>query len=633
MVDLSSLNERQLQAVQWQTGPALVLAGPGSGKTKVLTTRIARIIEATRDEHFRVLGLTFTNAAASAMRQRIEALVPGASNRFLLTTFHSFAGDLLRQHGHLIGLRPDFTILSQDGERIIVLNDVISSLEEDYDLEQYTGEKILPLINRMIERDVSGNSVDAVADLPTDERRTIIEAIRKRYRDHLIKGNNLDFPSMISEAVRLLRDVPAVCKQTRRIYRYLCVDEFQDTNLSQYALLKYLIEGGENNLFVVADDDQIIYQWNGASPERLALLKTDFSMEVIQLPANYRCPPAVIELANKLISHNASRTLDKDSLLALKPGGSIPAVRLYHFPDFEAEAGWVAADIAGKPSSDRARSVVLARTRKALEVVVEQLEKNNVPAYLAMRKDEFVSAPLRWLHAAIKLANNPQDRSQLQRLARAFYDLEGLQIDTDAVAANAKAFEGSALRAFADLALARSELSDATRAYLRSALPPLTDRLDFRFFCKSSFPWFQVMQGISPDTQGHFTDYADEKVTWETLLDEIDSQFGVSSTTLNVLVQELDMRSKTPPPAKGAVPCFTIHASKGMEFAHVYLIGMVEDQLPSWGAVKKGPQSQEIQEERRNCFVAITRTEETLTMTYSQRMFGWSKNPSRLWTH
>jgi len=171
--------------------------------------------------------------------------------------------------------------------------------------------------------------------------------------------------------------------------------------------------------------------------------------------------------------------------------------------------------------------------------------------------------------------------------------------------------------------------SDATRAYLISALPQLTDRLNFRFFCKSSFPWFQVIEGILPDTQGHFTDYADEKVTWETLLDEIDNQFGVSSTTLNVLIQELDMRSKTPPPAKGAVPCFTIHASKGMEFGHVYLIGMVEDQLPSWGAVKKGPQSQEIQEERRNCFVAITRTEETLTMTYSQRMFGWSKIPSR----
>lgn len=627
MVDLSTLNERQLEAVQWQNGPLLVLAGPGSGKTAVLTTRIARLLEQSTGEHFRILGLTFTNKAAAEMRKRIERLVPGSGNRVLLTTFHSFAGDLLRQHGHLIGLRPDFTILTQDGERMAVLDDAIALISA-VDVTDYSGERTLPLINRIIENDTSPETLQSIFSSLPDDRRESIQAIHDQYRKCLIETNSLDFPAMIAEALRLVRDTPAVCKQVGRIYKFICVDEFQDTNLTQYAFLKCLVGDAEKNLFVVADDDQIIYQWNGASPERLIGLRTDFGMSVVQLPANYRCPPSVIDLANKLIAHNVSRSADKDHLVALK-NASGEAVRLGRFPDFESEAAWVASDIASRPPADRQRCVVLARTRKTLEKAVEHLGHQNIPAYLAMRKDEFVSAPMRWLHAALRLANNSQDREQVQRLAKAFYILEGIQIDAAAVVTNAKAFEGSTLRAFVDLALRRESLIGATRVYLEAALPPLTDRLDFRAFCQASFPWFDAVQGIAPDTQGHFADYADERSTWNALVEEIEGQFGPAATTLNVLLQELDMRSKTPPPPKDAVPCFTIHASKGMEFGHVYLIGMVEDQLPSWAAVKKGSDSAEMQEERRNCFVAITRTEDTLTLTYSDRMFGWGKSPSR----
>lgn len=628
MVDLSTLNERQLEAVKWQDGPLLVLAGPGSGKTTVLTARIARLLEETSEEHFRILGLTFTNKAAAEMRKRIEQLVPGSGNRVLLTTFHSFAGDLLRQHGHLIGLRPDFTILAQDSERIAILDDAIG-LISSVDVSEYSGERTLPLINRITENDISPEALQRIFTSLPDDRREPIKTIYDQYRKCLIESNSLDFPAMIAEALELVRDMPAVRKQVRRIYKFICVDEFQDTSLSQYTFMKCLVGEADKNLFVVADDDQIIYQWNGASPERLLGLRADFGMSVVQLPANYRCPPSVIDLANKLIAHNVSRSADKDQLLALKKTAGDQAVRLARFPDFDSEATWVATDIASRPPAERQRCVVLARTRKTLEKAVEQLSSQGVPAYLAMRKDEFVSAPMRWLHAALRLANNPQDREQTQRLVKAFYSLEGIQMDAAAVVTNAKAFEGSALRAFVELALSREGVSDVTRSYLQTALPPLTDRLDFRSFCRASFPWFDAVQGVFLDTQGHFVDYADERATWDALVEEIEGQFGPPATTLNVLLQELDMRSKTPPPSKNAVPCFTIHASKGMEFGHVYLLGMVEDQLPSWAAVKKGPDSKEMQEERRNCFVAITRTEDTLTITYSDRMFGWGKSPSR----
>jgi DNA helicase-2/ATP-dependent DNA helicase PcrA len=484
----------------------------------------------------------------------------------------------------------------------------------------------------MLENDVSSDSVSRmVSSLPPDQQAPI-QAIYTAYRSHLIVSNCLDFPALIAEAVRIFREKPAVCKQVQRIYKFVCVDEFQDTNLTQYHLLLYLVNADSKNLFVVADDDQIIYQWNGASPERLNQLRSDFSMSLIQLPANYRCPPAVIAIANKLIAHNTARSPDKQNLQALKPVADGDAVRIKSFSTFDDEVSWVARDIASRSEPERSRCVVLARTRKALEGVLEQLIAHGVPAYLAMRKDEFVSAPLRLLHAALRLANNPQDREQTRRLCKAFYALEGLQIEAANAISSSEAFGGSALRAFSSIALGRAEISPETAAFLLAGIPVLTDRLDFRVFTAQVFIWVEAMQQSSAGTDEPYAEYADEKTTWSQLVSEIEGQFGRENVTLNVLLQELDMRSKAPSPDKGAIPCFTIHASKGMEFGHVYLIAMVEDQLPSWAAVKKGQDSREMQEERRNCFVAITRTEDSLTMTYSQRVFGWNKAHSRFLT-
>jgi DNA helicase-2/ATP-dependent DNA helicase PcrA len=628
-MNASTLNDRQAAGVAWQDGPLLVLAGPGSGKTTVLTRRIARLIEESPGEHYRVLGLTFTNKAAVEMRKRIETLVAGAGARVLLTTFHSFAGDLLRQHGHLVGLKPDFTILSQEDERISVLDEALLTVAGTVDVRDYTGERLLPLINKLSENDVGEESVaDAINALPED-RREIVGLVYNAYKRGLIATNSLDFPSLISVAVRVLREFNAVCKQMRRVYHYICVDEFQDTNLAQYSLLRCLVNEQSKNIFVVADDDQIIYQWNGASPERLAGIRHDFEMTVLQLPTNYRCPPSVIDIANKLIAYNTTRSPDKDRLLALKLPGAEPGLQLYRFNDFEEEVAWVAQDISKRSPLERERCVILARTRKTLDRAVEHLGKHGVVAYLASRKDEFASAPLRWLHAALRLANNPSDREQARRLSRAFHVLEGLQIDPSSITATAEAFEGSGLRAFADLAGARPEISQVTAEYLRKSLPLLTDRLDFRSFCAATFEWVEQMPLDMPDADERGSDFEEEKGVWKTLMEEIDAQFGNESVTLHLLLQEFDMRSKTTPQPKEAVPCFTIHASKGMEFGHVYLIAMVEDQLPSWSAVKKGQNSHEMQEERRNCFVAITRTEDSLTMTFSNRLFGWAKAPSR----
>ena len=629
MVDLSSLNANQSQAVHWNEGPLLVLAGPGSGKTRVLTYRIARIIEETAGKHFRILGLTFTNKAATEMRKRIESLVPNAGERALLTTFHSFGVGLLRQHGHHIGLRPDFAILPQVIDREAVLDEAIERTRKEHGEVTYRGEQLLPLVARLLDDSVSAEDAIAFLQKYNVKGAEVIGTIYRNYRHSMIENDQLDFGGIIAETFRLLQMKPAIRKLTSRIYPYICVDEFQDTNSAQYHILHSIVNPATKDLFVVADDDQIIYQWNGADPERLKSLRRDFGMSVIQLPENYRCPPAVIDVANALIEHNLCHDPNKTALTPHKQSGKSNAIRVKDFACFDEEADWVAHDIALRSKESRCKCVVLARTRRLLERIVEALETRNVPGYLAMRKDEFVSSPMAWLHAMLRLANARQDREQLRRICKSFLDLEGINLIVGDVISDAAAEEGDYLRAWQRAALQRKEVEPQTERLLSEAVAKLADKLDFWTFIKDAFTWFEELPETRPTSDDKMGEYRKEKDTWYDLIGEVVGEYGREQVTLNALLQGLDLRSKTPNPPKDAVPCFTIHASKGLEFGHVYLVGLVEDQLPSWAAVKKGDDSREMQEERRNCFVAITRTQESLTLTYSRKVFGWKKNPSR----
>ena len=185
------------------------------------------------------------------------------------------------------------------------------------------------------------------------------------------------------------------------------------------------------------------------------------------------------------------------------------------------------------------------------------------------------------------------------------------------------------MRAWTREALRRAELASTTRQFLTESMPPLLDHLAFRRFVDSTFSWFADLQGTMEPGSANDENYEEEAMVWRQLQREVENEFGSEGVSLHHLLQELDLRSKTPIPPSGAVPCFTIHASKGMEFAHVYLAALVEDQLPSWAAVKRGDDSHQMQEERRMCFVGITRAQNSLTLTYSSEVFGWSKEPSR----
>lgn len=627
-LDLNILNENQRNAVEWNGNSLLVLAGPGSGKTKVLTMRVAKLLLDSPTKKFKVLGLTFTNKAAAEMKKRVEEIIPQCVDRILLTTFHSFCADILRQHGSHVGIKPDFIILNQDVDRESLLEEAINEVRAQGNDLGDVGTSILSLIDRLIcdsidEADIRAKLINTeIAD------RAII--LLQAYLKKEIESNRLDFSTLILLTEKLLNEKPIIAQQIRTTYNYICVDEFQDTNFSQYKVLKLIAGKTPKNLFVVADDDQIIYQWNGASPERLQQLKNDYEMSIIQLPANYRCPAEVIELANCLIKYNEDRSPNKQPICAIKAKREEEIVRLIELNSENEEMDWVANDIANKHKNEINKCVVLARTKKLLELSPLAFEKVGLKAYLTVKKAEFVSAPFRFLHGVLRLANSRTDKEQLRKICKAFFEIEGIDIHVKDVISEASQNNNDYLRTWFLTVAVRSTLSNATKEYLKKAFKLIVEKIEFLNFVKESKIWFKLINTAisSTDNEG-FTDYEQELLTWNDLQGIICNKYSEDDLTLNSFLQELDLSEKAPIMPNDAIKCLTIHSSKGLEFEHVYLVGMAEDQLPSYQSIKKGDLSREMQEERRNCFVAITRCQSTLTLTYAKQYFGWNKKPSR----
>jgi DNA helicase-2/ATP-dependent DNA helicase PcrA len=400
----------------------------------------------------------------------------------------------------------------------------------------------------------------------------------------------------------------------------VCVDEFQDTNRAQYDFLRLLIPEREPNLFVVADDDQLIYQWNGASPERLQVLERDYGMTVIQLPENYRCPPAIVALANSLIQHNTSRAAGKKPLVATRATPAADHVWCGSATSPDAEASDVASAIKNRnlPPED---CVVLARTAKVLESVVPALEAAGFEAYLPQRKTEFESDAVRWLFNLLRLANGRHDRELLRRVSVAWGKLMDSTVDAEAIAAASVLVGGDFLRAWCDHVESLPN-GPAAASHLALVRRLLVERLDYLGMIEAFL--------ANPDELAAGDALVlDETATWRELHEDILREYGRDESTLHLYLQEMDLRSKVPGPPPRAVRLLTVHGSKGLEFKHVFLIGMAEDVFPSFQAVKRGATSGEMEEERRNCFVAITRVQESLTLSWSQSYYGYRKQPSR----
>jgi len=623
----NELSPVQKKAAEWNEGSMLVLAGPGSGKTRVMTCRIARILDSTQGKNFRILALTFTNPAADEMRSRVENYVPGEEGRFFIGTFHSFCADILRQHGTHLNINPNFNIYSQDADLQAILSDVAEKIKENFFDISDLNKKVLPVIQRLKSSLILPEECrEKFKDRQFGEK---IALIYDAYEKELTERNALDFNSLILKTYQLFAKYPAFAKRYRTVYPYICIDEFQDTNHAQYSLIRAITGDSFRNIFIVADDDQIIYQWNGASHNRIRDFRNDFSPEVIQLPDNYRCPPEIVECANNLIRNNLLRITDKQPLKAFRCcSGDDNTLRLLIFHDFTTEAAEVAKDIKLLHHDHLSSVAVLGRSRKLLEGVEKALKIEGLSGIILQRKDEFQSSPFVWLHSVLRVVGNGQNRSYLEAVCGSFAQLTEIKIDPEQVIARFHEMNLGYLHHWTAMVTEQTE-NDSVRNIINELSDSLVAKRDFQSFSRIAIDWFDslIKEGHDPSAEV-FAGYEEERGVWEDLFRKI-TGYSVNSLSLEAFLQEIQMYSKEPRPDPDTVPLMTIHGAKGKEFDHVYLIGLAEDELPSFQSIKKGDNSPEMEEERRNCFVAITRTGKTLTLSYADRYRGWTKKPSR----
>ena len=620
---LRELTDTQRQAVDWGEGALLVLAGPGSGKTRVLTCRIARLLDKSQDQRFRVLALTFTNKAANEMASRLTKLVPRLEGRATIDTFHGFCAQVLRQHGVHLGIKPDFTIYSRPEDRQAVLEDAVRR-----DLGQSSSIadlRLLPLIDnlkaRLVEPDAAEQRIHASKSLATEDASRVAHAYRL-YEEELRRINALDFNSLILNAYRLFA-YPALARQYQKAYRYWLVDEFQDTNGAQYALLRRMASENFREVFAVADDDQTVFEWNGANVERIKELVRDLSCDVVQLPTNFRCPLRIVEAANRLIVYNSRRAASKQAAIpVLSSHGSLPSneeqIQSREFETDQEEIVGIAGEIARLDDAARGQTAVLARNRSLLEEMHKALTTAGVPSVVTMRRDDFLSPQMRWLVACLKQIDRPLDLHNMAALAEAFGGFALLPLDWHELVSRSESRGVTCFKVWTD-AVRGTDLP-----------PPVAESVDAiaNLATGNIKPVEAIKQVLNRFEHNDLEDdLKDDLNAWHKIEREIRRAKG--SLPLDRFLQELELRSKEPVPVPGTVSLATIHGAKGQEFDTVYLIGLAEEILPSWQSLRKGGSSAALEEERRGCFVAVTRTRKHLILSRARQYRGWPKKPSR----
>ena len=620
--------DSQNKAIQWNDGPVVVLAGPGSGKTAVLTDRIRRILKETADETFRILALTFTNKAAQEMSERILDGIDDIDHRLYVGTFHSFCSEVLRNHGSYVGVKSDFDIYSSNDD----LNDVIADICDDYkQIDSSFPSEDLKLLNMIsyFEKKLCFSEEDVEKNMPRTEYSSAYKWIYIEYLRRMFANSTLDFDMLIMFTYKLFKTKPAIARIYAKTYRYVNVDEFQDTNYGQYMVLTSMCGVVNKNIFIVADDDQVIYGWNGADHRRISQFKEAYSSELIQLNQNFRCPKEVINAANNLISHNSGREKNKKHLEAMKViVDNNPHIYCNDFEDENSEAQAITNIINNIIINNPNDTIcVLARTNRLLELAFQVTKKAGIKCQKSKRKADFETPYVLWIFLALKLANHRTDKRLLREIVGVLSGGLGFELDEEEVILESDLADGDLLKALC----AKCEGLFNDEKFEKSFLLNLVEGKNFIKFIEDAFKWGEsqinkIDEVVNKDQV--FQNHEIEKKVWIDFQRHLSYNYNLDEILLSTYIQEFSMVSKEEALREDSVQFLTIHASKGKEFDHVILMGMANDELPSFQSLKKGLQSTEIEEERRNCFVAITRAKRVLYLTYAQKYFGWKKEKS-----
>ncbi|HBB61482.1 MAG TPA: DNA helicase PcrA [Lachnospiraceae bacterium] len=611
---LEKLNPQQREAVQHTEGPLLILAGAGSGKTRVLTCRIAYLIEHCGVRPWNIMAITFTNKAAGEMRERVDGLVGMGSEAIWVSTFHSSCCRILRRYIDRIGYDNSFTIYDTDDSRQ-VMKAVIKELELNPKI--YKEKALLGKISAAKNNLVSPDEMEA--DASRWEEKQTARAYRA-YQKRLKKNNALDFDDLLVLAVELFEKAPDVLESYQERFRYILIDEYQDTNTVQFRFVKLLAEK-YRNICVVGDDDQSIYKFRGANIMNILNFEKSFpGAKVIKLEQNYRSTQSILDAANEVISNNSGRKEKK----LWTDNGQGTRVRFREFQTGYDEAEFVAGEIAKKVREEN-RSyrdyAVLYRTNAQSRLFEEKMIAADIPYKLVGGVNFYSRREIKDMLAYLKTVDNGLDDLAVQRivnvpkrgvgatsLARvqnyalengiSFY--EALQ-DADRIPGLGRSLNG--IRKFTTLI---GRLRAAGREYLnvREILEMIISETGYV---------------AELEEEGTDEDKARIENINELVSKTADYMEQAENPSLSEFLQQVSLVADidSVDPDGDYVLLMTLHSAKGLEFDYVYMTGMEENTFPSYMAVS-GEDSEELEEERRLCYVGITRARKELTMTAAQ---------------
>ena len=616
-----SLNEQQKKGVFTTQGPVLILAGAGSGKTSVLTRRIAYLIENTGVNPWNIMAITFTNKAAGEMRQRVDDIVGYGSESIWVATFHSTCVRILRRHIDRLGYDTSFTIYDTDDQKS-VMKEVCKKL--DIDTKQLKEKTILGAISSAKDNLIS--PLDYEMSAMGDFNKRKIAIAYKEYQMLLKKNNALDFDDIIVKTVELFKACPEVLENYQNRFLYIMVDEYQDTNTAQFELIRLLAQRNRN-LCVVGDDDQSIYKFRGANIRNILDFEKVYpDAEVIKLEQNYRSTQNILDAANNVIHNNIGR---KDKALWTDRGSG----NRIHFRPFDNaydEAEYIASDIKSKKyqgTSDYGQCAVLYRTNAQSRLLEESFISEGIPYDVVGGVNFYARKEIKDLLAYLKTIDNGKDDLAVKRIINVprrgigaasvnkvqdFADHMGISFfeamqRIDEITSIGKA--GEKLRNFALMIMMfRTKLQHGTLEDL------ITDVIETTQYTK------ELEESDDDDAEDrlqNIDELISKVVSFEQEREELGEEASLSAFLEEVaLVADIDGVDKD----DNKVLLMTLHSAKGLEFSQVYLAGMEDGVFPSYMTITSDDPT-EIEEERRLAYVGITRAKDDLTITYAkQRM-------------
>lgn len=609
---INDLNDKQQEAVKKTEGPLLILAGAGSGKTRVLTTKIAYLIENMSVSPYNILAITFTNKAASEMKERLNNLIGELSNHIQVSTFHSFGLKILRENCEKLGYTSNFSIMDSD-DTLSIIKKILKDLNLDSKLYNPTAirHKISGCKNEL----VTPSDYDKYA---ISEFEKVVLKIYIKYEETLRKNNAIDFDDLLILPLKLFREYPSVLEKYQQRFQYILIDEYQDTNEAQYILTK-MISAKYRNICCVGDNDQSIYSFRGANYRNILNFEKDYKdATIIKLEQNYRSTSTILDAANSVIKNNKERK-DKNLWSNKKGGEKISYFKAFNERD---EAFYVIREIKKLISNgiDYENIAVLYRTNAQSRIMEEELLKENMP-YRVVGSFYFYSRKeIKDLIAYLRLIHNENDNISLTRVINTPKRGIGLKtvsnIALKADMNNISMFEaidsGKELE-FKKLILKLKEISKEL------TLTELVDKV-------------LEVSGIKKELEDEKTLESEIRLEnleeFKSITKTFEEKNGVISLEDFLLEISLVSDVNEYKDDKNRISLMTIHSVKGLEFDYVFVIGLEEGIFPHINSLMD---NSEIEEERRLCYVAITRAKEKLYLTNARMrtLFGKEQaNPS-----